>query len=106
MARAKELVLLGKRLSAEEALAVGLLNHVVPSDSDLLAETLAFARPILEGAPLAQKAALRALRASELPLAEGLAVELSAYEECLRSEDRLEGLRAFAEKRAPKFSGR
>jgi enoyl-CoA hydratase/carnithine racemase len=106
MARAKELVLLGKRLTAAEALSVGLVNRVVPPDGDLLTETLAFARPILEGAPLAQKAALRALRASELPLTEGLAVELAAYEECLRSEDRLEGLRAFAEKRPPRYTGR
>jgi enoyl-CoA hydratase/carnithine racemase len=105
-ARARELVLLGQRITATEALALGLVNRVVAEGSELLSETLAFARPILEGAPIAQKAALRALRAAELPLEEGLRVELSAYEECLRTEDRLEGLRAFAEKRPPRFTGR
>jgi enoyl-CoA hydratase/carnithine racemase len=105
-ARARELVLLGRRLSAEEARSLGLVNQVVADDQDLLTETLTFIRPILEGAPIAQAAALTALRAAELPLADGLAVELAAYEECLKSEDRLEGLRAFAEKRPPVYRGR
>jgi enoyl-CoA hydratase/carnithine racemase len=105
-ARARELVLLGRRLTAEEARTIGLVNQVVADDLDLLTEALNYARPILEGAPIAQAAALRALRAAELPLSEGLAVELSAYEECLKSEDRLEGLRAFAEKRPPQYRGR
>ena len=105
-ARARELVLLGKRLTAEEARSIGLVNHVVADDLDLLTEVLIYARPILEGAPIAQAAALRALRAAELPLAQGLAVELDAYERCLKSEDRLEGLRAFAEKRPPQYRGR
>jgi methylglutaconyl-CoA hydratase len=105
-ARARELILLGKRISAAEALSIGLVNHVVPAASDTLAETLAFVHPILEGAPIAQRAALTALRAAESPLSDGLAVELSAYEQCLRSEDRLEGLRAFAEKRKPNYQGR
>jgi enoyl-CoA hydratase/carnithine racemase len=105
-ARARELILLGKRITAAEAQAIGLVNHVVPAATDLLEETLTYARPILEGAPIAQRAALLALRAAERPLAEGLALELSAYEQCLRSEDRLEGLRAFAEKRKPDYRGR
>ena len=52
------------------------------------------------------RAALKALRASQLPLEEGLAAELRAYEDCLYSEDRREALRAFQEKRKPKFEGR
>ncbi|MFO7177573.1 MAG: enoyl-CoA hydratase-related protein [Pseudomonadota bacterium] len=105
-ARARELILLGRRWTAREALSIGLLNHVVVDPERLIDETLAFIRPILEGAPIAQRAALEALRAAELPLDEGLEVELAAYERCLKSEDRLEGLRAFEEKRPPRFTGR
>jgi len=105
-ARAKEMILLGKRLTAMEALGFGLVNHLVDDDRDLVTETLNYARPIVEGAPIAQAAALTALRAAELPLQEGLAVELRAYEDCLYSEDRREGLRAFAEKRPPNYRGR
>jgi enoyl-CoA hydratase/carnithine racemase len=79
---------------------------VVPAEKSLLDETLDFIRPIVEGAPIAQRAALRALRAASLPLDQGLAVELSAYEECLVSEDRREALLAFQERRPPRFQGR
>jgi enoyl-CoA hydratase/carnithine racemase len=105
-AKAKELILLGQRLSAEQALAIGLVHRVVPAAEALLDATLEFIRPISEGAPIAQGAALRALRASSLPLEEGLKVELSAYEECLGSEDRREALLAFKEQRPPRFQGR
>lgn len=105
-ARARELILLGRRLRAEEALAMGLVNRVCANEADLLLDTVEFIQPILNGAPLAQRAALQALRAAELPLAEGLSVERSAYEACLTSEDRREALAAFAEKRAARFEGR
>lgn len=105
-ARAKEVILLGRRLSAEEALSMGLVSRVVPSEGDLLKETLELLRPVLDGAPIAQRGALRAIRASELPLEEGLDVELSAYHECLGSEDRVEALKAFEEKRAARFGGK
>lgn len=105
-AKAKEMILLGARLDAQQALACGLVHRVCPAGESLLDFALAFLAPIAEGAPIAQRAALRALRAAELPLAQGLDVELHAYEECLRSEDRREALRAFQEKRAPKFNGR
>jgi enoyl-CoA hydratase/carnithine racemase len=105
--RAIEIICLGRQLSAAEALAWGLVNHVVPDDADLLAETLAWLRPLAEGAPIAQAAALRAVRASfEVSLEHGLAVELACYDETLRSADRLEALAAFAAKRKPIFRGR
>ena len=106
-ARAKEMILLGRRLKADEALAWGLVNRVAPPGADLLEDVLAWLRPIAEGAPIAQASALRAIDASfELPLERGLDVERVCYDETLRSEDRLEALRAFADKRRPVFRGR
>ncbi len=105
-AKAKELVLLGQRVSADQALAIGLLHRVCPAERDLLDYCLEFLLPISEGAPIAQRAALRALRAAELPLEEGLEIELTAYRDCLSSEDRREALLAFREKRKARFVGR
>ena len=85
---------------------MGLVNKVVESDKDLLEETLAWIAPIANGAPIAQAAALKAIRASfDVPLARGLELESVYYDETLRSQDRLEALAAFAEKRKPVFKG-
>lgn len=106
-ARAKELILLGRRLKADEALELGLLHRVVAKQRQLLPETLEFIQPILEGAPIAQRAALRAIAAAgDLPLDAGLAIERQCYEACLPSADRKEALAAFIEKRKPVFSGK
>ncbi len=105
-ARAKEMILLGRRLSAEEALRWGLVNHVVAEGADLLAETLAYVAPIADGAPVAQAAALAAIDAAlEVPLDRGLELERLHYDATLRSADRREALSAFAEKRRPRFTG-
>jgi methylglutaconyl-CoA hydratase len=105
-ARAKELVLLGRRITASHALAIGLVNRVSRPGTNVLADTLDWIKPISEGAPLAHRAALRAVdEAAELPLQAGLERELELYEECLVSEDRVEALKAFAEKRKPVFKG-
>lgn len=104
--RAVEMIALGRRLSAEEALAWGLVNRVVPTGEDLLGATLAWLEPIASGAPIAQSAALRAIRASfDVPLDQGLELETAFYEETLQSRDRLEALAAFSEKRRPVFRG-
>lgn len=105
--RALEVVLLGKRLGAEEALAWGVVSRVAPEGTSVLDDTLSWLAPVLDGAPLAMRAGLSAVRAaSSLPLDAGLDAERRAYETCLTSEDRREALRAFAEKRAPVFQGR
>ncbi len=106
-AKAKELILLGSRLTAREACAIGLVNRVTPSGVDVLEDTLEWIQPIRDGAPIAQGAALAAIDASfEMPLAHGLELERVFYDECLRSQDRVEALRAFAAKEKPQFRGK
>ncbi|MEI9949699.1 MAG: enoyl-CoA hydratase-related protein [Pseudomonadota bacterium] len=105
--RALDLVLTGRRIDASEALALGLVNRVAPSAELLLECALKWLEPVAEGAPIAQRAALLAVRtAHHLPLEQGLDFERAAYERCLESADRDEALRALSEKRKPSFQGK
>ncbi|WP_437316093.1 enoyl-CoA hydratase-related protein [Sorangium sp. So ce385] len=106
-ARAKEMILLGRKLAAAEALAWGLVNRVSPEGTPVVDDAIAWIEPIASGAPIAQAAALRAIEDGyDVPLDLGLEIERVHYDETLRSEDRLEALRAFAEKRKPVYRGR
>jgi methylglutaconyl-CoA hydratase len=106
-ARAKEMILLGRRLTATEALAWGLVNRVTPKGTNLVDDAIAWIEPIANGAPIAQAAALEAIdRSFDVGLDLGLELEKVSYDKTLVSEDRREALAAFAEKRKPKFSGR
>jgi len=106
-ARAKEMILLGRRLTAEQALAWGLVNRITPAGTNLIEDTLAFIEPIANGAPIAQAAALEAIdRSFDVPLEVGLELEKVSYDKVLVSADRREALAAFAEKRKPAFQGR
>jgi enoyl-CoA hydratase/carnithine racemase len=105
--RALEMICTGRRLSADEALDWGLVNRVTPEGTDVVDDAIEWLSPIANGAPIAQSAALRAVRAAyEVPLERGLELESVYYDDTLRSEDRLEALKAFAEKRKPVFKGR
>jgi enoyl-CoA hydratase/carnithine racemase len=106
-ARAKEMILLGRRLSADEALAWGLVNRVTPKGASVVDDAIAWIEPIANGAPIAQAAALEAIdRAWSTSLRVGLELEKVSYDKVLVSEDRREALAAFAAKRKPVFQGR
>src|SRR6185295_14769029 len=106
VAAAKELILTGHRVRAQRAYALGIVADVVPAEN--LADAAAkLADEIAAAGPLAVAAAKRAIdEGATLPLADALAVEAACYEEVLASDDRNEGLAAFAEKRLPVFKGR
>ncbi len=105
MARAKEIVFTARRVSAAEALVMGLANQVVPL-AELAAASLELARKIAANAPLAVRAAKHALDTGlDAGLAAGLEIEAAAYALLLPTRDRLEGLAAFAEKRTPRYRG-
>ncbi|MCX7619763.1 MAG: crotonase/enoyl-CoA hydratase family protein [Acidimicrobiales bacterium] len=103
---AAELLLTGRFISAPEALRVGLIGHVVP-DGQALDKALAIASEIAANGPLAVQAVLKSMRMTrEMPEKVGLAYELEIGSPIFATEDAMEGPRAFAEKRPPRFKGR
>jgi enoyl-CoA hydratase/carnithine racemase len=104
--RAMELVLTGRRIAAAEARELGIVNRVAPRDGWLEA-ALELAEVVSQQPPLAARLAKRAvLAAEETPLSAGLEGERRLYELAMASEDRVEGMNAFLEKRKPEFRGR
>lgn len=103
--RALELMWSGRMVSAEEALAIGMVNRVVPTDR-LWEEAMKWARKIAAGPPLALSRIKRAIYASlDSDLEEMLATELENQRTCFDSEDISRGLFAFGSKEAPRFEG-
>lgn len=106
LAPARRLVYLGSMVGAAEALDLGMVDRVVP-DAELATHAMALARELAERPPIALRQAKRATRAAvEATLESGLQVELEAFAIAFASEDRLEGVRAFLEKRRPVWKGR
>lgn len=99
---AKELILTGRRVGPDEAFRIGLANRIGGLD-----DALHLASAIVENAPIAVSLAKHALdEGLSLGLDDALALEQQFYERTLKTADRLEGLRAFAEKRPPVFVGK
>ena len=104
--KAKELIFTGRRVDAVEALDIGLANKIC-EPSELLAECRNMAAMICETGPIAIEQAKYAINYGlETDLQTGLAIESNAYWVCIPTEDRLEGLTAFREKRKPVYKGK
>jgi enoyl-CoA hydratase len=104
-AKAMELVLTARKLTSEEAYQNGILNGVVPRE-DLLKKCEELAQEICQNAPIAVQQAKFAVREGmNVDRYTGMAIESKAYEVTIPTNDRLEALDAFAEKRKPIFKG-
>jgi len=104
--RALQMILTGEMIDAAEALRIGLVNAVVPA-GQLLEAGESMLRQILAQGPLAVSLSIAAVnRGLEMPLEDGLALEASHFGLLAGTADMKEGMRAFLEKRPPRFSGR
>jgi len=104
--KAKELIFTGGRVDARTALEIGLVNKIC-EQKDLIAECKKMAAAICETGPIAIEQAKYAINyGCETDINTGLAIESNAYWVCIPTEDRLEGLAAFKEKRKPVYKGR
>jgi enoyl-CoA hydratase/carnithine racemase len=103
---AMELVLTGRRIDAEEAFRLGVVNRVAGRDR-WLEEAIELAEVVARRPPLAVRLGKQAvLAADETGLTAGLDQERRLYELAMATEDRVEGMKAFLEKRKPDFKGR
>ncbi|WHY02648.1 enoyl-CoA hydratase [Neobacillus sp. DY30] len=103
--RAKELIFTARRIDAQEALEIGLVEYTVPFEG-LLDKALDLAGKIVRNGPIAVAQAKFAIdKGYDVDLSTGLAIEQNAYEVTIPTKDRLEGLQAFKEKRTPNYIG-
>jgi enoyl-CoA hydratase len=100
------MILTGDLIDAAEAFRLRLVEEVTAPDA-LMPRALAIAEAIAAKSPVAVAAAKEATRAAvSVPLEEGLKLETALFQLCFASEDKVEGVRAFLEKRTPNFPGR
>lgn len=109
VALAKELIFTGRRLSGTQAQALGLVNHAVAQNEEGNAayhRARELAQEILPQAPIAVRLGKVAIdRGMEVDIASGMAIEGMCYAQNIPTQDRLEGMAAFREKRPPRFVG-
>ncbi len=104
--RAKEIIFVGKPFTAEEAFEWGLVNRLCEPES-VLSDAVATATAIAGNAPLSIRQAKMTIRSGlDMDLPNGLRFEIEAYNRLIGTEDRMEGVRAYNEKRKPQFKGR
>ncbi|MDR1765961.1 MAG: enoyl-CoA hydratase/isomerase family protein [Lachnospiraceae bacterium] len=104
--RAKEMILTSRRITAEEALSYGLVTKVVPL-SGLIAEAESTAKTILSKGPVAVNLAKKCVNAAlSTDATAGSLLELLSFSVLISSEDRMEGVNSFLEKRTPRFQGK
>ena len=103
---AHELILTGDMISAEEAMRIGLVNHIY-EPAELMPAAEAMAKKIAANAPLAVQYSMEAIEhGMEMPQEEGLFLEATLFGLCCATEDMHEGTRAFLEKRPAQFKGK
>ncbi len=103
---AKEMIFTGRRVPAQEAKAVGLVNYLVPP-GQARAKALEIAGVIAQNGPVAVRQAKKAIAwGAETDLETGIVLAIEAYNNTISTEDRREGIRAFNERRRPKFKGK
>ena len=104
-AKAKEVILLSKKMSAGDALSCGLVNQIADK-SELAKSSNALLEQLMANGPLALRAAKAAIDFSgDLAMSDALQKEAECYARIIPTSDRLEALAAFAEKRNPEFKG-
>lgn len=106
-ARAKDLILTGRMVDANEALAIGLVDQVVPAGESVYEAAVALVRRYADAPALAVQAAKQAIdEGQDLPLDRGLELETRLFVGLFGTADQVEGMTAFVEKRRPRFTGR
>ena len=104
--RAKEIILTGEPISAEQAYEYGIVNKLCEPGS-LLEDALATAQKICDNAPISIRQAKKSMSMSQnIDLKSGYMFELEAYNRMVTTEDRVEGILAYNEKRKAQFKGK